>query len=285
MKVFRRPMFRKGGEAMTGIMENISPRQNYAKKGNVYDEADAIITERMGPVQKGDPLTDFLLTYGPSLASSTLPGGTMRNIVAAADKPVAGLLASRKDAREREEARKLAGIQLGESMAERQLKRDIAGMKSGVDLLPTFLDLYEGNLTQATNRNNYEKGGLETRANKIFGDSFKGLVGGDRHGDINSQTFKTKKKVGHIYYDITDGQFKRIRKTTEGFGVEVINIDTYDTVADEAAKVDKNKKVIKPDNPYSLFPGTEKAEELEKQRRKDSVKSFENVDLTSIGDI
>ncbi len=61
MKVFRRPMFRKGGEAMTGIMENISPRQNYAKKGNVYDEADAIITERMGPVQKGDPLTDFFI--------------------------------------------------------------------------------------------------------------------------------------------------------------------------------------------------------------------------------
>ena len=39
MKIFRRPMFRKGGEAMTGIMENVAPRQNYAEKGNVYDEA------------------------------------------------------------------------------------------------------------------------------------------------------------------------------------------------------------------------------------------------------
>ena len=38
-------MFRKGGEAMTGIMENIAPRQNYAEKGNVYDEADAIIIQ------------------------------------------------------------------------------------------------------------------------------------------------------------------------------------------------------------------------------------------------
>ena len=55
-------MFRKGGEAMTGIMSNISPRQNYAEQGNVYDEAEKIITERLGPVQKGDPLTDFLLT-------------------------------------------------------------------------------------------------------------------------------------------------------------------------------------------------------------------------------
>ena len=241
MKVFRRPMFRKGGEAMTGIMENISPRQNYAEKGNVYDQADAIITERMGPVQKGDPLTDFLLTYGPSLAASNLPGGTMRNIVAAAEKPVAGLLASRKDAREREEARKLAGIQLGESMAERQLKKDIAQMKTedSVNLLPTFLDLYEGNLTLAQNRNNYEKSGLQTRAKNTFGKNFAGLVGGDRHGDIESKTFKNKKNVGKIYYDIEDGQFKQVRKTPDGFGIKIIDINTYDAEAEEAAKAPK----------------------------------------------
>tara|TARA_R100001460_G_scaffold14133_1_gene31797 strand:+ start:1955 stop:2788 length:834 start_codon:yes stop_codon:yes gene_type:complete len=238
MKVFRRPMFRKGGEAMTGIMENIAPRQNYDEGKSVYDEADAIITERMGPVKRGDPLTDFLLTYGPSLASSALPGGTLRNIVAATDKPVANLLANRKANIEREEARKLAGIQLGESMAERQLKKDIAMMKSedSVNLLPTFLDLYEGNLTLAQNRNSYEKSGLESRAKNTFGKNYSGLVGGDRHGDIESKTFKNKKNVGKVYYDISDGQFKRIRKTADGFGVEVIDINTFDSAADEAKK-------------------------------------------------
>ena len=239
MKIFRRPMFRKGGEAMTGIMENIAPRQNYDEGKSVYDEADAIITERMGPVKRGDPLTDFLLTYGPSLASSALPGGTLRNIVAATDKPVANLLANRKANIEREEARKLAGIQLGESMAERQLKKDIAMMKSedSVNLLPTFLDLYEGNLTLAQNRNSYEKSGLESRAKNTFGKNYSGLVGGDRHGDIESKTFKNKKNVGKVYYDISDGQFKRIRKTADGFGVEVIDINTFDSAADEAGKV------------------------------------------------
>ena len=231
-------MFRKGGEAMTGIMENIAPRQNYDEGKSVYDEADAIITERMGPVQKGDPLTDFLLTYGPSLAASNLPGGTMRNIVAAADRPVANLLAQRKANMEREEARKLAGIQLGESMAERQLKKDIAQMKmeDSVNLLPTFLDLYEGNLTLAQNRNNYEKSGLQTRAKNTFGKNFAGLVGGDRHGDIESKTFKNKKNVGKVYYDIEDAQFKRIRKTPDGFGVEIIDINTFSPEADAAAK-------------------------------------------------
>ena len=234
-------MFRKGGEAMTGIMENIAPRQNYDEGKSVYDEADAIITERMGPVKRGDPLTDFLLTYGPSLASSALPGGTMRNIVAAADKPVANLLANRKAAEDREEARKLAGIQLGESMAERKLKKDIAMMKSedSVNLLPTFLDLYEGNLTLAQNRNSYEKSGLQSRAKQAFGKNFAGLVGGDRHGDIESKTFKNKKNVGKVYYDIEDAQFKRIRKTPDGFGVEIIDINTFSPEADEAAKAPK----------------------------------------------
>ena len=243
MKIFKRPMFRKGGEAMTGIMENIAPRQNYAEQGNVYDEAEKIITERLGPVQKGDPLTDFLLTYGPSLASSALPGGTLRNIVAAADKPEQNLLASRRAARDREEARKLAGIELGESMAERDLKRELGQMKAqdSLNLLPTFLDLYEGDLTQAQNRTNYEKSGLQTQARDAFGKNFAGLVGGDRHGDIESKTFKNKKNVGKVYYDITDGKFKRVRKTTEGFGIEVVDINTFDTAADEAAKVDSKK--------------------------------------------
>ncbi len=54
---------------------------------------------------------------------------------------------------------------------------------------------------------------------------------------------------------------------------------------DTIKEVVEEKKVIKPDNPYSAFPGTEKAEELEKQRKKDSARRFGNVDLTSIGDI
>ena len=244
MKIFKRPMFRKGGEAMTGIMENISPRQNYAEQGNVYDEAEKIITERLGPVQKGDPLTDFLLTYGPSLASSALPGGTLRNIVAAADRPVQNLLASRRDARGREEARKLAAIELGESMAERDLKRELGQMKAqdSLNLLPTFLDLYEGDLTQAQNRTNYEKSGLQTRAKEVFGKSFKGIVGGDRHGDIESKTYLNKKKKGDIYYDITDGKFKQIReKVGGGFGVQIVDITTYDSAAEEAKKIDPKK--------------------------------------------
>ena len=246
MRVFKRPMFRKGGEAMTGIMENVSPRQNLSN-GTEFEKAMATVDEVLGPVQKNDPLTDFLLLYGPSLAKSNLPGGTVRNIIGAADDPLKQTLASRRAQRERERARKLTALQLAEAEKDRQLKRDIASEKSGMNLLPTFVDVYDGDLTLATNRNTYETQGLKTKGMSVFKEKFKGLVGGDQHGDINSKAFLNKKNLGNVYYDITDNKFKRIRRTTEGFGVETIDIDTFDPEADKNAVI----KTTKP--PSGLF--------------------------------
>jgi hypothetical protein len=212
MRVFKRPMFRKGGEAMTGIMENVSPRQNLSN-GTEFQKAMATVDEVLGPVQKNDPLTDFLLLYGPALAKSNLPGGTIRNLIGAADDPLKQTLASRRAQRERERARKLTALQLAEAEKDRQLKRDIASEKSGMNLLPTFVDVYDGDLTLATNRNTYETQGLKTKGMNTFGEKFKGLVGGDQHGDINSKAFLNKK----------------------------IDIDTFDPEADKDAVVQTTK--------------------------------------------
>ena len=50
---------------------------------------------------------------------------------------------------------------------------------------------------------------------------------------------KTKKNVGKVYYDVTDGKFKRLRRTEEGFSYEIIDIETFDKSADDAAKTPK----------------------------------------------
>ena len=252
MKIFKRPMFRKGGEAMTGIMENVSPRQNYAEKGSVFDEAMTTVDEVLGPPQKNDPLTDFLLLYGPSLAKSNLPGGTVRNLIGAADDPLRQTLASRRAQEERERARKLTALQLGEAKKDRELKLQIASQNSGLDLFPKYFDDYGGDSTLANNRVIYENQGLKTKGMNTFGEKFKGLVGSDPtaaavHGDINSKGFLNKDNLGNVYYDITDNKFKRIRRTTEGFGVETIDIDTFDPEADKNAVI----KTTKP--PSGLF--------------------------------
>lgn len=135
-KIFKRPMFRKGGptNGMTGIMSGIQDRQNYAVGtsdveaaefgfGQIgqgtrsaeefgYDFDFAVPTFKQGPSQslqdltkqyqtslleaageRGgyDPLTTFLLQYGPSLATTT-GGSLVRNLVAAADKPLQAML-------------------------------------------------------------------------------------------------------------------------------------------------------------------------------------------------
>tara|TARA_R100000322_G_scaffold166244_1_gene132449 strand:+ start:604 stop:1431 length:828 start_codon:yes stop_codon:yes gene_type:complete len=98
MKIFRRPMFRKGGEAMTGIMENITPRQNYRFGDNVTEEgiADYISLVKGGDSVKADPLTDFLLTFGPNLMSQRPIGrglaGALATAGAASKEPLSDLV-------------------------------------------------------------------------------------------------------------------------------------------------------------------------------------------------
>jgi len=119
-KVFRRPMFRKGGNVGEGIMTGIVDRENYANGPNMFDIAGprtmdsgapkainqsidipdlGTITERnvkalleqAGSSEAYDPLTSFLLQYGPAAAKQT-GGGTFANLIAAAEKPVASLI-------------------------------------------------------------------------------------------------------------------------------------------------------------------------------------------------
>ena len=76
----------------------------------------------------------------------------------------------------------------------------------------------------------------------VFKEKFKGLVGGDQHGDINSKGFLNRDNLGNVYYDITDNKFKRIgKKVTGEIGVETIDIDTFDPEVEKNA-VNKTTK-------------------------------------------
>jgi hypothetical protein len=78
MKTLRRPMFRKGGNVGSGVMTGIVDRGNY-KFGDRVQEED--ITDYIKLVRGGgqdmssDPVTDFLLQFGPNLLTQTPTGG------------------------------------------------------------------------------------------------------------------------------------------------------------------------------------------------------------------
>jgi len=169
-KVFRRPMFRKGGNVGEGIMTGIVDRENYANGPNMFDIAGPIqidtsapkamnqsttdipdlekITERnvqallkqAGPSEAYDPLTSFLLQYGPAAAKQT-GGGTFANLIAAAEKPVASLIEAK--AKESDFLRSLRTQAAGAAIKERsemeqadidrRFKKELAEMQISSD--------------------------------------------------------------------------------------------------------------------------------------------------------
>ena len=136
-RVFRRPMFRKGGGAnMNGIMSGIEDRQNYAEAGRVGEltKENLDILMQNAPQDKGfDPLTTFLLQYGPSIASQAPQGKGLSGLIstglAAAEKPVANLLENQAEKRKYLRDLKSGAAQLAIEQAgkEKLLADELAG--------------------------------------------------------------------------------------------------------------------------------------------------------------
>ena len=116
--IFKRPMFRKGGDVGGGIMDNVVERRNYAKSNaedfsTIKERIDLI--ESLGGSDKGlaDPLTQFLLQLGPSIAGQTGGGSTIGNVLLASKEPTANLF---KDLSDKRRARQAIGLELFKDM-------------------------------------------------------------------------------------------------------------------------------------------------------------------------
>ena len=93
-KILKRPMFRKGGEVMEGIMTGIKPRQNYAL-GERVEEYQNVLRSSMGQPVGGDPLARFLIETGQGLVGGEAAGGTkIQEILGATQKPTQNLFAA-----------------------------------------------------------------------------------------------------------------------------------------------------------------------------------------------
>jgi len=257
-RIFRRPMFRKGGGAnMNGIMSGIEDRENFQEgtPSRVEELAAANLKTLGGDQQdKGfDPLTSFLLQYGPALASQTPTGSGLSGLIstglAAADKPVKSLLEQQAERRKylrdlKAGATELAIKQAGE---ESLLEKKLAGQKELTELelgaagttgFKDYLEQYQGSSVQAKNRADYENKGLESKAVQNFGESYEGFIGGI-HG--KTKDYEKKGNIGKVYYDVTDGTFKRLRKTADGYSYEPINMATFDPETDKSKVIPKEK--------------------------------------------
>ena len=235
-RVFRRPMFRKGGGVnMNGIMSGIEDRQNY-QEGDRVSELTEKYTGLLGANKedKGfDPLTTFLLQYGPAIASQRPIGsgisGAIATGLAAAEKPIGSLLESQAEKRKFERGVKAGATELAIQQAfEEQLQKDALAAKErmlekqlgaeGDQRLQRLTDKYfttYNDFILAENRARHDIDNVPGQVRNKFGkEQYGGLLEG---GDINKQAQKLGKKdnEGKVYYDITDGKTKRLRKDAQ----------------------------------------------------------------------
>ena len=124
-KIFRRPMFRKGGNVGEGIMTGIVDRGNYEVGGSATERLMKVMQDN--PVQTVDPMAQFLIQGGLRGLSQTGGGGTLGNLAKAFEEPTQQLFTNlgAQDKAKRDLA--LAGTQLD---IEQDYAKDIARIKA-----------------------------------------------------------------------------------------------------------------------------------------------------------
>ena len=233
MKIFKRPMFRKGGEVGGGIMTGL--RENY-QQGSTAERLMRVAGQPAG----FDPLTQFLIQGGLSLASQPATGGgTIADIATAVQKQAADLmtgLGKRDGMRQqlalkgelldieqegaerlkmldmqnkREQAEKEAAIILGAGATPEQIQKKAAEILEQ-RIFGVESRFQEGKKNQAI-QDIYERYGLTagpaesfyefqtTKANELserLNKQFMGPIKKDSKGK-----YKTRNKQPGIYYD------------------------------------------------------------------------------------
>ena len=163
-KVFKRPMFRKGGEVGGGITSGL--RSNFEVGGSARERLMKVYEDY--PVQSVDPLSQFLIQGGLNLMSATPRGGTLATAAEAFKEPTSQLFTGLGA---RDKARRDIAVS-GEMLdIEGDIKKDIASIKAQAetayqkDYRPDrkYFELMKDRTSKGAELKSYEKRNIDVQ--------------------------------------------------------------------------------------------------------------------------
>ena len=253
-KILKRPMFRKGGPAMSGIMSGIKPRQNYALGEDVQAYRDEF-TEAYGSVPRGgafDPLTQLLIGFGQQAMTEPSSGNVLRDLVKASKKPSETFFkAKSKEAADRRNVQ-LAATKFGltEAGKDRRQQKAIDFQKEKLGDIgdakieartETYFKTY-GDQKKASNHAKFDYGIQEKMVEKFGADQVE--IGEDLTSI--SEKAKLTKNKNKKYYNIQDGTIVIPQPNNKAKIISVSELETFDPSTIKDISISEKPERISP---------------------------------------
>jgi len=279
-RIFRRPMFRKGGEAMTGIMNNVTPRVNHklGTPGQYVTDYTEQLRQAAGPSSGVDPLTAWLLRAGPKLMNEPKRGGNLATIFRATAEPTEEAIGDIK-AEPTEEAigdinkramnerdLRLAGAQMGLTQHGKAslLEQRLANQEPELSLIDKqIMERAQKYVDEGSNQRIAENMAKRIAENMAQYDFVIGpkmietfsqdlVIDSDLVPDINAND-RVKRKFyeeneGKYFYDSSTGLINKIIKdpadpTKKGLALETYDSQTFQPIDDSGSDIDLDETV------------------------------------------
>ena len=255
-RVLRRPMFRLGGNTDQGIMSGVVPRQGLAESGMAGDYEEKLKMLRGVAMPPDRSLSNFMIDLGLGVASGEPTGSIFSTVAREAKEPFQRYQTAQAQ-------RAQFGTKLGLSAAESAMthsdkmkqiaeaskyKNITDPLQEIKDLASTYLDDYAGDWNLAMNKAKFFFE-IRPQLSTAFGESqIGGIIDQDELADEKKQKQWMKRnggKLGMVFYDINDGQIKKLiqQPETGTLGFEIIDSATLTgaVAANTGAQVQEQK--------------------------------------------
>ena len=252
-RTLRRPMFRIGGSAGTGITSGLDqPRKQYAQgTPNPY-----------APSVNFGGVPGFLTGLGLNLLSTPPQGGLLATAATAAQGPFKNLQESQATRRKLESEKeflrseRLEGQEFEEGLLDKRLEVEKMKINSGDSLTVNqlaaqYLDDYDGDLNKATNKAKFF---LEVRpqlAGTVGDTQIGGIIESDLSNEKQAKAFaqRNRNKVGKVFWDINTGKLVKLVKDSETNKLGFVDFNvTGDMTPDTEGEIlsEANENEVKP---------------------------------------